>query len=244
VSSDEFSVYWWLHVGAVVVVAEGVLDAGSYGRLRDAVVKAAAEAPRAVIVDVDRLGVRDTAALALFPAVLADITLWPGVPLLIVAANHANHRMLVRYRMARYVPVHRSLENAIAAIGDPPPRRVARAELPNGRLSARMAREFVTDWCRRWEVTGVRTADAVQVVGELVDNTMKHTYGPPTVRVELRRGMLTVAVYDDDPAPAHLLMPDPVGPEAAHGMALIASLSRVWGSNPTRSGGKVVWAVL
>lgn len=243
-SSDEFSVYWWQHVGAVVVVAEGVLDAASYGRLRDAVVKAAAEAPRAVIVDIDRLGVLDTAALAVFPAVLADIALWPGVPLLIVAANDANHRMLVKYRMPRFVPVHRSLEDAVAAIGDPPPRRVARAELPNGRLSNRMAREFVTDWCRRWEVTGGRTAAAVQVVGELVDNTMRHTYGPPTVRVELRRGMLTVAVYDDDPAPAQLIVPNPVGPETTHGLALIANLCRVWGSTPTRSGGKVVWAVL
>lgn len=243
-SSDELSVYWWRHVGAVVVVAEGVLDAASYGRLRDAVVKAAADAPRAVIVDVDRLGAHDASALALFPAVMADIALWPGVPLLIIAANGANHRMLVKYRMSRYVPVHRSLEDAMAAIADPPPRRVARAELPNGRLSNRMAHDFVSEWCRRWEVTGDRTADAVQVVKELVDNTMKHTFGPPTIRVELRRDILTVAVYDDDPAPPRPIEPDPALPDAEHGLAVIADLCRVWGSTPTQSGGKVVWVVL
>jgi anti-anti-sigma regulatory factor len=244
VSADELSVYWWHHVGAVVVVAEGVLDAASYRRLRDAVVKAAADAPRAVIVDVGRLGVHDTAALALFPAVLADIALWPGVPLILVAANHANHRMLVKYRMPRFVPVHRSLEAAVAAIGDPLPRLVARADLPNGQVSHRMARDFVTEWCQRWQVAGARTADAARVVKELVDNTIKHTYGPPTIRVELRRDMLTVAVYDGDPSPAHLIEPDRVRPGAERGLTVVADLCRVWGSTPTQAGGKVVWAVL
>jgi anti-anti-sigma regulatory factor len=239
---DELSVYWWHHVGAVVVVVEGVLDAASYGRLRDAVVKAAADAPRAVIVDVDRLGVHDTAVLALFPAVMADMALWPGVPLLLVAANDANHRLLVDYRMPRFVAVHRDLEAAVAAIGDPPPRQVARAELPNGQACNRMAREFVAEWCARWRIAGDRAADATRVVKVLVDNTIKHTYGPPTVRVELRRDMLTVAVYDGDPTPALMIEPEPAGP--AHGLTVVADLCRIWGSTPTQSGGKVVWAVL
>lgn len=241
----ELSVYWWRHVGATVVVAEGTLDSVSYGRLRVAVVKAAAEVPRAVIVDLDRAGVAHPTALALFPAVASEIAMWPGIPLLIAVANEANHRVLVDYRMRRYLPVHRSIEAAVDGIADPPPRRVARTELPNGAASFPRAREFVTEWCERWQVTAGRASDALQVGLELVDNTIKHTYGPPTIRVELRRGLLTVAVYDDDPEPVHLNEPDTnqtTGVE--HGLTAVARLSRAWGSTGTQSGGKVVWAVL
>jgi len=241
----ELSVYWWRHAGATVVVAEGALDPVSYGDLRVAVVKAAAELPRAVIVDLDRTGVAHPTALALFPAVASEIAVWPGVPLLIAVANEANHRILADYRMRQYLPVHRSIEEAMDCIADPPPRRVARTELPNGAASFDRAREFVTEWCGRWQVTTERTTDVLRVALELVDNTIKHTYGPPTVRVELRRGMLTIAVYDGDPEPVHLIEPgtDPVtGVE--HGLTAIARLSRAWGSTGTQSGGKVVWAVL
>lgn len=243
--ADEFGVYWWRHLGAVVVVAEGVLDAASYGTLRDAMVKAAAEVPRAVIVDVDRIGIRTPVVLALFSTIAPEIAMWPGVPLLLVAANDANHRILADYRMQRYVPVHRDLEAAVDAIEDPPPRSVARVDLPNGSACFRMARDFVSEWCERWKVTGSRRDDAVRVAMALVGNTIKHTYGPPTIRVELRCGMLTVAVYDGDPEPAHAIKPgsDPsTGVE--HGLTTIAQLSRTWGSSPTQSGGKVVWAVL
>ena len=242
---SELSVYWWRHVGATVVVAEGTLDSASYGDLRIAVVKAAAEVPRAVIVDLDRAGVAHPTALALFPAVASEIAMWPGIPLLIAAANEANHRMLVDYRMRRYLPVHRNIEAAVDGIADPPPRRVARTELPNGTAAFPLAREFVSEWCQRWQVTAGRAEDVLQVALELVDNTIKHTYGPPTIRVELRRGILTVAVYDGDPKPAHLIEPgtDPATGDE-HGLTAIARLSRAWGSTGTQSGGKVVWAVL
>ncbi|MGH3881655.1 MAG: ATP-binding protein [Actinophytocola sp.] len=237
--------YWWRHVGATVVVAEGTLDSAGYAKLRVAMVKAAAEVPRAVIVDLDRTGVAHPTALALFPAVASEIAVWPGIPLVIAVANEANHRSLVDYRMRRYLPVHRSIEAAVDGIADPPPRRVARTELPNGAASFPLARGFVTDWCQQWQVAAERAADVLQVAMELVDNTIKHTYGPPTVRVELRRGLLTVAVYDGDPEPVHLIEPgtNPVtGVE--HGLSAVVRLSRAWGSTGTQSGGKVVWAVL
>jgi hypothetical protein len=65
------------------------------------------------------------------------------------------------------------------------------------------------------------------------------------MRIELRRGMLTVAVYDADPQLAHPIEPgtDPfTGTE--HGLTMIGRLCRTWGNTSTQSGGKVVWAVL
>jgi hypothetical protein len=157
--------------------------------------------PRAVIVDLDRLGIRTPVALSLFPTVETEIAMWPGVPLRLVAANDVIHGILADYRMQQYI--FRSIvdSSGVAAIGEPPPRSVARVDLPNDSACFPMAREFVTEWCERWKVTSGRTTDAVQIAMALVSNTIKHTYGPPTIRVEQRRSMLTVAVYDD-PEPA------------------------------------------
>jgi len=235
------NVYWWQHVGAMVVVAAGRLDATSYNSLRDTLAKVAAEAPRAVLVDLNEMRVCDRNALALFPAVGAEIAIWPGIPLLLVTANEANHRMLLDYRMRRYLPVHRSIEAATDGIATPPPRRVARVDLPNGVISSGLAHEFVTEWCERWQVTAELTVSAARVATALVGNTMKHTYGPPTIRIELRRGVMSVAVYDGDPEQPHLIGP---GTGTENGLTMIDHLCRAWGSARTPSGGKVVWATL
>jgi hypothetical protein len=243
--TGELSAYWRDHVGAVVVVAEGTLDAASYGKLRDTLAKVAADAPRAVIVDLDRTVLRGPLALALFPTVASEIAVWPGIPLILLVADNENHRVLAEYRMRRYVAVHRSLEAAVGAIGDPPPRRVARVVLPYGSACFPLARAVVTDWCARWRVTETRTADALRIATALVDNTIRHTQGPPTIRIELRRGMLTVAVYDANPQPARPIEPG-TDPSTAteHGLTMIGRMCRTWGSTSTQSGGKVVWGVL
>jgi hypothetical protein len=236
-----FGVYWWHHHGAAVVVPEGVLDAVSYGRLRTALMKAAADDPRAVIVDVDALKVDRSAVLALFPAVGNEISTWPGLPLLLVASEEASLRMLAEFRMARFLPVHPDVDAAVAAIGRPPPRQVARIALPNGAVSLRLARAFVRRCCYRWRIYDDRTIDAIWVANELVENTVKHTFGPANLRVELRRNMLTIAVYDDDPTPPWLIEQEG---EIVHGLGVVARLSRSWNTSPTPTGGKVVWAVL
>lgn len=240
--SSDFTVYWWHHLDTAVVVPEGVLDAVSYGRLRGALLRVASGEPRAVIVELDGLRVDRTATLALFPAVGSEIATWPGLPLLLVARNYTALRMLAEYQMPRFLPVHRSVDAAVAAIGDPPPRRLARHTLPNGFACLQQARAFVRKCCYRWEIFGDRAVDAIWVANELVENTVKHTYGPPTLRVELRRTLLTVAVYDDDPSLPGL--PEPAPAPVVHGLAVVARLCRTWGSTSTGAGGKVVWAAL
>jgi hypothetical protein len=150
--TDELSVYWWHHAGALAVVAEGSLGAGSYGRLRDTLLKAAADTPSAVIVDLDRMDVASPVALALFPSVASKIAVWPGIPLILVVADEAKLHLLAEYRTRRYVPVQDSLEAAVPAIGDPPPRRVARIDLPYGSACFALTRDFVSEWCERWQV--------------------------------------------------------------------------------------------
>ncbi len=227
-------------VGAMVVEPRGVLDAESYGGLRTALVKTAIDEPRAVIVDLDELAVPDSTALSMFSAVSTQIAQWPGVPLLVAATRPEQQGLLSGYRLDRYVPVYPSVMAAVGAIDDPPPRRIARRRLPNSLTSAALARRFVLDVCSDWPVAA-HTQTAVMLANELVENTLLHTYCAPSLRLELRRGMLTIAVYDDDPAMAHLIEPDA---ERHRGLLLVTQLSRAWGCSPTPSGGKVVWAVL
>jgi anti-anti-sigma regulatory factor len=228
-------------VGASVIEPHGVLDVASYGDLRNTMVKAAIDEPRAVIIDLDGLSVPDRWALALFSSVSDQLAQWPGVPLLLSATREGQRDLLDRYRLARFVPVYSSVLDAVAAIDDPPPRRIARRKLPNKLASASLVRRFVLDVCSTWPVAA-HTEDAMMIANEFVENTLLHTYCAPSLRLELRRGLLTIAVYDDDPMPARLVEPEQPG--RRRGLVLVSRLSRLWGCSPTLAGGKVVWAVL
>jgi anti-anti-sigma regulatory factor len=228
--------------GAVVAEPRGVLDAGSYRTLRDTLVKIAVDEPLAVIVDLDRLDVPDGSAYALFVSAGDQLTQWPGVPLLLAAENEGQRARVREYHLPRFVIVHTSVSAAVAAIGDPPLRRIARRRLPNALTSSGAARDFVREICAEWRVR-VDVDTAVAVVAELVENTLLHTYCAPSLRVELRRDLLTVAVYDDDPEPVRLVERD-VAAQRRGGLALVAAYARAWGCAPTPAGGKVVWATL
>lgn len=227
--------------GALVLRPRGVLDMASYASLRVSLVKAATDEPRALVVDLDGLVVPDPAAYALFSSVSTQLAEWPGLPLLLAAGEERQRTAVAAYRLSRFVPVHPSVPAALAAIDDPPPRRLTRCNLPNSLSGAPLARKFVREVCRRWAVT--EADEVIMIANELVENTLIHTYCAPSLRLELRRGLLTVAVYDDDPALAELREPE-TSRWGQGGLALVAGLSTTWGCSPTLMGGKVVWAVL
>lgn len=227
--------------GVTVVEVSGLLDTATYARLRMTLMKCAVEQPRALIVDVGALAVGALSALTVFSAVATQVSQWPAIPVLLVASG-PEADLLDTGHVSRFVPVYGNLAAAVAAAGDPPPRRVARRSLPNSLESARLARRFVEETCVGWSQPEL-SADAVMVANEFVENTLRHTYSAPSVRVELRRGLLTIAVYDDDPTPALLPEPGVTGPGRL-GLTFVSKLARSWGCSPTLSGGKVVWAVL
>ncbi|MFI7675863.1 ATP-binding protein [Actinophytocola sp. NPDC049390] len=210
----------------VVLAPKGRLDAGSGDTLRDRILAAAADEPRAVLVDVTELEL--PAGTTLFTDVADQLAHWPGVPLFVVDP---------RGRLPGACPTVRA---AIASVGDPPPRRVAHRVLPGNTTGGRAGRAFVRDCCRRWHIEGDRADAAVWVANELIENTIRHTPYAPAVRVELRRGELTVAVRDDDPQRPR---PDPEQ-WPLHGLAAVHKLATAWGTVPVESGGKVVWAAL
>jgi anti-anti-sigma regulatory factor len=229
-------------LGSSVLEPHGLLDGSSYRDLRDAMAKAGVDEPRAVIVDADGLDVRDRSVLSVFPAVAEQLGQWPGVPLLVASGTDELRHWFDEHRLDSCVPVHWTVAAAAAAVGDPPSRSVLRLRLPNSLVSASLARVVVRETCEAWAVPEQLRAAAVMIVNELVENTLIHTYCAPSARLELRRGMLSVGVYDDAP------MPGPTdlgaGRPRGSGLTIVSEFSDVWGSSPTPSGGKAVWAVL
>jgi hypothetical protein len=64
----------------------------------------------------------------------------------------------------------------------------------------------------------------------------------PRLLLELKKTGLTVAVADQSTQPAVRGKPTD-GAYARAGLGVVSTLSRVWGSHPSREG-KVVWAVI
>lgn len=219
----------------------GLLDAGTYRQLRDHLTKVAADGPRAVVVDLTDLDVESRSSLAVFTAVHTRLQQWPGVPLLLVTGPGETRDMVVRNHTQRFLPVHESIVDAIAAIDEPPPRRVEHLRLPNELTSPRVARDFTRRTCRQWNCGGIAD-EAALLVGELVTNAVVHTSSEPDIRLELRRDLFSVAVYDD--VPGEVVVLDPGSAGGLHGLLLVAQIASAWGCSPTSAGGKVVWATL
>ncbi|MFF5987377.1 STAS domain-containing protein [Prauserella flavalba] len=224
--------------GCLVVRPEGELTAGTYSGLRDTLVRCAVEEPDAVVVELDRLWFASDASATALTSAYACIAEWPAVPLSVVVRDQARHRWIRSTSIDRFLAVFPDLESALAAVGTPPPRRRAVAAVSSGAL----ARRFAEGVLRRWNAAGL-AYDAKLVVTELVENTMRHTVSDPVVRLESWQDRVTVAVADDDPAPA-VLHERADGASRCSGLRLVARVARAWGSAPASGGGKVVWATL
>lgn len=210
--------------------------------LRDNLLKQAANEPDALIV---RLGqdfeIPSTTLYSVFTAVWIKISPWPDIPFLLVAETERHRRELKRCGVSRFVATSPDMEAAFEAV-ELPPRRFHRLLLPHSPAAALMARAMVRDLCEQWRVPAM-TSDAVLVASELVENAVRHANSDSSLRMELRRGSLSIAVRDDDPrqpvlesSPSHL--------PGLRGLELVDRVSVVWGSTPSTDGGKIVWAVL
>jgi hypothetical protein len=228
--------------GNLVLRPHGDLDATTYRGVRDTLVKYAMAQPRAIIVVLDGLHIGTAANLTVFSSAWMLVGDWPGVPIILVAPRSVHRAILTDSPMRRFVPVCHDLDTALATAGEPPRRRRTEVDLVPDPASSRHARTFVRDTCRRWHVTD-QTTVAEEIATELVENSITHAGTDLRLRLELRQGLLTVAVSDHSAREAVIHEPD-VGQPPTGGLRLVAHLARVWGCAPELSGGKVVWAVV
>ncbi|OLR92936.1 ATP-binding protein [Actinokineospora bangkokensis] len=229
--------------GCVVVTVSGTLDVPGYAPLRDRLLKLVAEDPAALVVDLAGLRVAAESQLSVFVAVWMRTCHWPGVPILLVDPAGVVPRGTA---LRRYLPVHPDPGSALAAVERAPQRRRAERVLPNAGGSVAAAVAQVRAVCREWGVPPERAEPAAQIACELVTNTLVHTTSEARLRLELHRGLFTVAVGDDDPRRAVLRDPAAAaGGDPGLGLLVVAQLAKAWGcsSGPTAPG-KVVWATL
>jgi hypothetical protein len=225
-----------------VLTIDGLLDETTYVPLRDAIVKAALDEPLAVIVDVNKLSVRDDPAWAVFTSARWQIAEWPDIPIGMVCAHDHGQNALRRNGITRYVPAYPTVASAItelAADGLRRYRRRARVSLPLAESSIRRSRELVADWLAAWSRTDF--AHAVSVVAtELVEMALADAASALSLRVETDGSTVAVAVQHVDIENAGRRKF--IG-ETVSGLDLVAANSRVWGSY-TSAAGNTVWAVV
>jgi hypothetical protein len=231
------------HGGWSVLRVDGVLDSTTYRSIRDQVIKAALDEPRAVIVDVSALQVPAGSAWAVFSSARWHVDRWPEVPIALVCGHFDGRNAIARNGVARCVPVYDTVDSAIDAlcrIGTTRGRHRARADLQAHPASVGRARDLVEDWLSAWSRSEMVAVTKV-VVSAFVENVLEHTRSAPTMRLESDGRTVTVAVEDNDRSPAIFHESRP--PRPLSGLQIVAILSRVWGNAPTPSG-KTVWAVV
>ncbi|OBI80114.1 sulfate transporter [Mycobacterium sp. E740] len=232
-------------LGNVVTLRpRGVLDSRSYRGLRDTIIKAALDQPRAVIVDISDLEVPAESALAVFTSARWHVGRWPEVPILLVCEVEAVRKALTRNGITRYVPSYDSMPAAMEALAEAHPpkvRRRARAQLPRTAASLQRARELIVEWLTAWCQTElIPTAKVVATT--LVENVLQHTDSRPGLRIESYNAAVTVAVTDASRQPA-ALREESARSRAPSGLQIVAALCRTWGNAPNTDG-KTVWAVI
>jgi hypothetical protein len=227
--------------GSTVVTVSGTLTLDSYPDLRDGLLKIATDAPDSMVADIQDLRIDDDTLASVFSVVAMRISDWPSIPFALVSTRPEHLALLASRAVDRFVAVHADIGTAERERDNPPRRRAVQLLAPTTGASA-LARQFVTRVCAEWGVPE-HEEDAQLIVTELVENTVRHTVSAPRLRLELRRGILTVSVGDDDPRAA-VLHERLSAVEAGLGLQMVAQVARVWGCSRSWSGGKVVWAVL
>lgn len=223
------------------LTADGVLDRTTYAALRESLVKAARQEPPAIIVDVASLHVPDSGAWSAFLSARWQIS--ADIPIVLVCPSRLAREAIARDGLSHFVPAYttdKAAERAVARLRRRKLQRVA-VQLPANLGSLRESRQLVRDLLTTWSQEELIPV-ALVVVNVLVENVLEHTGSEPVVIVESDGVTATVALSDGSSAPAVRLESSGSGIDVS-GLAIVAALSRGWGSTPT-SAGKTVWAII
>jgi anti-anti-sigma regulatory factor len=227
---------------AMLVQLVGELSLATVATVRTMLLKCVADEPSGLIVQLDRTTVVEPFALTVFGVVARKAADWPGLQVALVARPGRTRELLRRGAVDRFVPTFATVTVAVRALRRTPARQLATIELPAAVGSPGLARRFVADTLDGWQVKGL-TDDACMIASELVENAIVHGRSAAKVRLELRRGLLTVAVRDDSDTPPSRREPG-ASASGGRGVFLVDMMSKAWGTSSTWDGGKVVWAVL
>lgn len=229
---------------ASILLAQGVLDSSTYRVFRDAVIQAALDEPRAVIVDVDDLAVPSPSAWTVFSSARWHVSIWPDTPIILACSDIKDQRVIETYGVTRHVPLYPTRDAALVAASDYalPGRRRGRARLPNTPFSVGIARTMIHNWLTAWSRDrSIAVAGTIATV--FVENVLEHTDSAAMLTVEYYQDTVIVAVEDSSHQPAIRHEQSSGCADNVSGLAIVSVLCRAWGSTPTPSG-KTVWALV
>jgi anti-anti-sigma regulatory factor/anti-sigma regulatory factor (Ser/Thr protein kinase) len=243
--------------GCTVLALHGRLDRLAAPRLQRVLRKRLTEQPVAVVCDLSGLDTLDRDCAALFTvAAHHPSSSWPDTPLLLCGPRPAVAEALARLGVPRFVPVHTSLDDAVADAGRRPPFLRDELRLPPSPAAPATARRFVRETCQTWRLllddpddTAARMAAeelverAELLASELVTNALVHARTDVQLRLSLRDRRLHLGVHDGGRRLLRLVGGGPDA-ETGRGLLLVERLSRAWGVYRPPEGGKVVWCVL
>ncbi|GAA1615541.1 ATP-binding protein [Catellatospora bangladeshensis] len=228
--------------GPVLTVrAEGRLDLAGYTRMRTMLLKALAEGPGALLVDLSGLQVIDEVHLAVFPAVLRQADAWPGCRVVLFGAAPEVAGALRVLRIGEHLTVCSTESQARVAAEQPAGVGAQVAHFASEPQAVAQARRLVETCCAQWAVPEPVTATARQICSELVANAVRHAHTPFELHLRCRTRYLHVAVRDFGTGDLAEVVAR-TGPPAS-GLAVVAVLAGGWGVTRTVDG-KVVWATL
>lgn len=227
-----------------ILTVAGVLDSSTYRTIRDAVIKAAIDEPRAVIVDINGLHAPSASAWTVFTSARWHVSVWPDVPILLVASAPQVRRAMSSAGVTRYVPIHATREIALDAVASQSlrVRRRARASLARNISSLEVARSVIGEWLTQWDIGEVIPV-AATLATVFVENVLDHTQSAPVLIVESYQDTVTVAVEDNSSHLPERHEDAALGADVVSGLAIVTALCRAWGATPTSSG-KTVWALV
>ncbi|MBO0839882.1 MAG: ATP-binding protein [Sciscionella sp.] len=241
-SEEELSIIAGQAGDLLIATPVGRLTAATHRAFRDELLALAGKATSALVIDLSRLRAELPTQLSVFVTVSLRIADWPGIPMALANVHRGLAHQLAQSSVGKFLPIYRSVDDAIAAFRARPAEPIAQLSLANDPTSDAVARTFIRQLCDRWRLTDL-VDDAALLASELVANVVAHTSTRCTLRVKLADSALQIAVHDDEPRPPRLHHPEPLA-SGGRGLVLVDALATSWGITPTASGGKVVWATL
>ncbi len=227
--------------GVVVVRAAGRLCAATYPAVQRDLAALLGRAD-CVLVDAERLGFANLAALSVFARALEQAGGWPAARLGVFTPDRIVRAALHSSRTARLIAVAESAELALARCEQRPAEvRATWDESPSIEMPARIRHE-AADRFRCWGLAEDVILDALVVVNELAANVVDHARTRLGLRATFDGSLLTILARDHSPAAPLLRAPDPRA-RRGRGMQMVDALAVRWGWRP-HGNGKTVWAQL
>lgn len=215
----------------------GTLRRDNNPRLQEVVLKTAAHAPDAIILDLAGVNDPDHLSATLLLTLAHHVAAADGE--LILAATPPPVRIAVHQSTPTLLRMFPTREQALHEAKQAPARRRVARDLPANPHAPWSARRLIDGMCTRWQLAQLH--ESALVIGtELVTNALNHAGGPITLHVTLRSYVLRIEVSDPSTAqPKRSSEASTTG----SGLRLVEALATHWNVKTTPTG-KTVWADL